>query len=113
MRFTHRPRPPRPRRAPRRGLRAAAGCALAAALLLAGCSANPSFGRDSDTLVIGAEGEIPPLDPHRMSGTVGLRIVDALYDPLIREDLGAGRSEERRVGKECSSPCRSRWSPYH
>ena len=23
------------------------------------------------------------------------------------------RSEERRVGKECSSPCRSRWSPYH
>ena len=26
---------------------------------------------------------------------------------------GAVRSEERRVGKECSSPCRSRWSPYH
>ena len=23
------------------------------------------------------------------------------------------RSEERRVGKECSEPCRSRWSPYH
>ena len=23
------------------------------------------------------------------------------------------RSEERRVGKECSSECRSRWSPYH
>src|SRR3546814_16406719 len=30
--------------------------------------------------------------------------------------LGAafvGRSEERRVGKECVSTCRSRWSPYH
>src|SRR3546814_5887445 len=25
----------------------------------------------------------------------------------------AGRSEERRVGKECGSTCRSRWSPYH
>ena len=25
----------------------------------------------------------------------------------------AERSEERRVGKECSEPCRSRWSPYH
>ena len=25
----------------------------------------------------------------------------------------ASRSEERRVGKECSSECRSRWSPYH
>src|SRR3546814_15345234 len=24
----------------------------------------------------------------------------------------AGRSEERRVGKECVSTCRSRWSPY-
>src|SRR3546814_21088951 len=24
-----------------------------------------------------------------------------------------GRSEERRVGKECVSPCRSRWSPFH
>ena len=24
-----------------------------------------------------------------------------------------GRSEERRVGKECASMCRSRWSPYH
>src|SRR3546814_17588527 len=27
-------------------------------------------------------------------------------------DLGL-RSEERRVGKECVSTCRSRWSPYH
>ena len=25
----------------------------------------------------------------------------------------SARSEERRVGKECSEPCRSRWSPYH
>src|SRR3546814_15636247 len=25
----------------------------------------------------------------------------------------ATRSEERRVGKECVSTCRSRWSPYH
>src|SRR3546814_15018883 len=27
--------------------------------------------------------------------------------------LGISRSEERRVGKECVSTCRSRWSPYH
>src|SRR3546814_2143587 len=28
--------------------------------------------------------------------------------------IGASeRSEERRVGKECVSTCRSRWSPYH
>jgi signal transduction histidine kinase len=28
-------------------------------------------------------------------------------------DNGPGRSEERRVGKECRRLCRSRWSPYH
>ena len=27
--------------------------------------------------------------------------------------LNYQRSEERRVGKECIPPCRSRWSPYH
>ena len=27
--------------------------------------------------------------------------------------LEAVRSEERRVGKECTMTCRSRWSPYH
>src|SRR3546814_18077759 len=26
---------------------------------------------------------------------------------------GGARSEERRVGKECVSTCRFRWSPYH
>src|SRR3546814_12883460 len=47
--------------------------------------------------------------------------------PAMREDLTLGemvhvgveyprpheRSEERRVGNECVSTCRSRWSPYH
>src|SRR3546814_3924971 len=31
---------------------------------------------------------------------------------ILREVL-TNRSEERRVGKECVSTCRSRWSPYH
>src|SRR3546814_13181960 len=29
------------------------------------------------------------------------------------EIYSKARSEERRVGKECVSTCRSRWSPYH
>ena len=34
--------------------------------------------------------------------------------PLLHElESPLGRSEERRVGKECASMCRSRWSPYH
>src|SRR3546814_6246067 len=33
---------------------------------------------------------------------------------LWRQAVSAtSRSEERRVGKECVSTCRSRWSPYH
>ena len=31
----------------------------------------------------------------------------------LRSPLREVRSEERRVGKECTSWCRSRWSPYH
>src|SRR3546814_3556875 len=30
---------------------------------------------------------------------------------IVREPVGVVRSEERRVGKECVSTCRSRWSP--
>ena len=30
-----------------------------------------------------------------------------------KRDGSKKRSEERRVGKECSLTCRSRWSPYH
>src|SRR3546814_14566412 len=31
----------------------------------------------------------------------------------VLRNLMQGRSEERRVGKECVSTCRSRWSPFH
>ena len=31
----------------------------------------------------------------------------------LESNVGLNRSEERRVGKECSDECRSRWSPYH
>src|SRR3546814_16690397 len=41
-----------------------------------------------------------------------VRPAGVVQDALGRRGL-AGRSEERRVGKECVSTCRSRWSPYH
>src|SRR3546814_17455358 len=34
-------------------------------------------------------------------------------DPDLLYLFEVDRSEERRVGKECVSTCRSRWSPYH
>src|SRR3546814_14347059 len=36
-----------------------------------------------------------------------------LRDGVAVERAAERRSEERRVGKECVSTCRSRWSPYH
>ena len=50
--------------------------------------------------------------------TLGTFGAGYLMRPLGAVVLGAyidrhGRSEERRVGKECLSVCRSRWSPYH
>src|SRR3546814_14744304 len=48
-------------------------------------------------------------DPRRASEAFGA--VDHLRMPT-RAAIEA-RSEERRVGKECVSTCRSRWAPYH
>src|SRR3546814_7585294 len=60
-----------------------------------------------------------------------VRTLEAAVQPIMRGDLGqrlplsgrrdeldllasiVNRSEERRVGKECVSTCRYRWSPYH
>src|SRR3546814_4283533 len=41
-------------------------------------------------------------------------LCDSGHQLLLDHRCGAvHRSEERRVGKECVSTCRSRWSPYH
>ena len=50
--------------------------------------------------------------------TVEVMSRDAAKARSLAPQIGAGattgtRSEERRVGKECCTPCRSRWSPYH
>src|SRR3546814_17926766 len=47
------------------------------------------------------------LRQHRMLPPEG---ADIHWSRLV--DLPLARSEERRVGKECVSTCRSRWSPY-
>src|SRR3546814_15509059 len=40
-------------------------------------------------------------------------VAEVRYDRLRFVEPLMERSEERRVGKECVSTCRSRWSPYH
>src|SRR3546814_5228444 len=45
---------------------------------------------------------------------VNARNPDSPHAPLLQtRRTEHRRSEERRVGKECVSTCRSRWSPYH
>src|SRR3546814_1943317 len=45
-------------------------------------------------------------EPHPFQG------IDAEIELRAGVEGDLGRSEERRVGKECVSTCRSRWSPY-
>ena len=68
---------------------------------------------------------LPGADTTRLTRRPGPRTLDAVRalgilsdteaDSLQLQDslLVVSRSEERRVGKECPSLCRSRWSPYH
>src|SRR3546814_17958723 len=48
------------------------------------------------------------------SGAAGtIEKIDILYTTMRTADgIAVFRSEERRVGKECVSTCRSRWSPF-
>ena len=53
----------------------------------------------------------PVLDMARAMPASRVEIVGYRSAALLSN--GKVRSEERRVGKECRMPCRSRWSPYH
>src|SRR3546814_18502082 len=71
-----------------------------------------------DGVATSGEGALTMLEDHHpdvllvdlsLPAMSGLELVRQVQDrwPEIR------RSEERRVGKECVSTCRSRWAPYH
>ena len=48
---------------------------------------------------------------HRTQTKRGMKPLSSINTPSY--NTNNYRSEERRVGKECTSWCRSRWSPYH
>src|SRR3546814_18059856 len=58
------------------------------------------------------QGDDPIGRPGGSDGGDGNAARPPVARPARRADA-LGRSEERRVGKECVSTCRSRWSPYH
>src|SRR3546814_19231313 len=51
---------------------------------------------------------------HKHRRHPGGRLLEVInFLEVVVQHFAAQRSEERRVGKECVSPCRSRWSPYN
>src|SRR3546814_15614169 len=54
---------------------------------------------------------LPAMLAQLLDGPLGEAIDDRARGSI--DDMLAPRSEERRVGNECVSTCRSRWSPYH
>src|SRR3546814_20314823 len=79
------------------GSLAGAGCAFLVQLLLARQLTAAEFGTFAATLNM-----VTLVSPLASFG------LGALWLRIFGEE---GRSEERRVGKECVSTCRSRWSP--
>src|SRR3546814_16205941 len=64
------------------------------------------------------------IDLGKLRAEAGARIEHSIVNADADPDIGnlatsrsfdaiSGRSGERRVGKECVSPCQSRWSPSH
>src|SRR3546814_21012270 len=49
--------------------------------------------------------------PHRLGEDAIAHLIGLGKAHIVK--IAAQRSEERRVGQECVSTCRSRWSPYH
>ena len=80
-------------------------------------------------LDLAIRGKLVPQDPNDEPASVLLERIRAEKQQMVKDGklkpkdikndtiifVGEDnlRSEERRVGKECASMCRSRWSPYH
>src|SRR3546814_20079408 len=72
---------------------------------LLGQPAQPFLGNLGDGFLAGGTGELQAVETLAEHAVELVEVALVLYQ--------GGRSEERRVGKECVSTCRSRWSPYH
>src|SRR3546814_19904011 len=88
------------------------GATVTACLLIIGNEILSGRTQDKNLAFIGERlnGLGIRLTEARIIPDVEATIVDTLNEVRRHFDY---RSEERRVGKECVSTCRSRWSPYH
>src|SRR3546814_10014600 len=85
----------------------------------------PALGMVSMAVLQAANAMVIPMPPRVIDFASTVSFIDMARTTMAQlEKLGSRakpaynfikivRSEERRVGKECVSTCRSRWSPYH
>src|SRR3546814_11705339 len=87
-------------------------CALVTGVQTCALPISPAGGVNRSTAICSAPspGSCRPQSNFKVSGAATRIVVFALDQAFART---APRSAERRVGKECVSTCRSRWSPYH
>src|SRR3546814_14845273 len=69
-------------------------------------AADPASPPAGESLIVDPAASKPAVE--RIPDKYQVKKEDGTLDPDA-----SWRSEERRVGKECVSTCRSRWSPYH
>src|SRR3546814_712223 len=75
---------------------------------------DKSFCAGADLVALSRGESLQPEDPAQLAWGFAGMVSHPISKPVIAAVNGfAFRSEERRVGKECVSTCRSRWSPYH
>src|SRR3546814_18225129 len=72
----------------------------------------------ADDLPLGGDARMAVTVPEILVDADACPVKDEVYRVAGRYELNVrivanSRSEERRVGKECVSPCSSRWAPYH
>src|SRR3546814_2695543 len=79
------------------------------------CSSDLRFGRRPEERIRHPRGVDDLGVAHRAVGVHANTDLDQQRSAFLGagRDQPAARSEERRVGKECVSTCRSRWSAYH
>src|SRR3546814_15915958 len=73
-------------------------------------------GLDKGSIVIAEEvspADTALMDPREIGGFASVLGGAEGHTAIMARSLGLPSSAERRVGKECVSTCRSRWSPYH
>ena len=71
------------------------------------------LGDDPPGLLHGLRPGTLVIDMSTISPSATRELAERLAEKGAKMLDAPGRSEERRVGKECTEQCRSRWSPYH